>query len=69
MSPYNQITFDRHYNGWRVIHGIVESIGVEAVDNNGQTGKVNVAQETSEAVTIRLMYEDADDRHLYHAPE
>ena len=48
-------------NGWRIIHGIVDSIWVQAVDGESQTPLDELATEISEAVGIRLEYEQPYD--------
>jgi DNA polymerase I len=48
-------------NGWRVVHGIVDSLWVQAIDDQEQTPLGDVASEISEATGIRLEYEQAYD--------
>jgi len=52
-------TFERH--GWRVVHGIVDSLWVSPMDDREQTDLEAVAAEISEEVEIRLEYEAAYD--------
>ncbi|GAB7011740.1 type B DNA-directed DNA polymerase [Halolamina salina] len=52
-------TFEQH--GWRVVHGIVDSLWVTPMDDREQTGLEAVAEEISEDVEIRLEYEAAYD--------
>jgi len=47
--------------GWRIIHGIVDSIWLQAVDGEPQTPLDELAAEISEAVGIRLEYEQIYD--------
>jgi len=47
--------------GWRVVHGIVDSIWVVAAEGETQTDLEAVAAEVSDAVGIRLEYEHAYD--------
>jgi DNA polymerase I len=47
--------------GWRVRHGIVDSLWVTAMDDREQTDLETVAAEITEAVGIRLDYEGAFD--------
>ena len=48
-------------NGWRVVHGIVDSVWVTPMDEEEQTPLDEVAEEISEQVEIRLEYEAAYD--------
>ncbi|WP_435362344.1 type B DNA-directed DNA polymerase [Haloarchaeobius sp. DFWS5] len=48
-------------NGWRVVHGIVDSIWVTAIDDEEQTPLGELADEITEDVGIRLEYEAAYD--------
>ncbi len=48
-------------NGWRVVHGIVDSIWVTPMDGATQTPLQNLASEISDRAGIRLEYEDAFD--------
>jgi DNA polymerase I len=48
-------------NGWRVVHGIVDSLWVTAMADRDQTPLSEVADEISEATGIRLEYEAAYD--------
>ncbi len=52
-------TFEQH--GWRVVHGIVDSLWVTPMDDREQTALAAVADEITEAVEIRLEYEAAYD--------
>lgn len=48
-------------NGWRIVHGIVDSIWVEAMEGAEQTPLPEVAETITDAVNIRLEYEHAYD--------
>ncbi|WP_267643337.1 type B DNA-directed DNA polymerase [Haloarchaeobius amylolyticus] len=48
-------------NGWRVVHGIVDSIWVTAIEGEEQTPLADLAEEISDDVGIRLEYEAAYD--------
>ncbi|WP_276275155.1 type B DNA-directed DNA polymerase [Haladaptatus sp. QDMS2] len=48
-------------NGWRVVHGIVDSLWVTAVEDEEQTPLDELAKEITDAVGIRLEYETAYD--------
>jgi len=52
-------TFEAH--GWRVVHGIVDSLWVTPMDDQAQTDLEAVADEISSATEIRLEYEAAYD--------
>lgn len=52
-------TFEAH--GWRVVHGIVDSLWVTPMNDREQTDLTVVAEEISEDVGIRLEYEAAYD--------
>lgn len=54
-----KVTFEDH--GWRVVHGIVDSLWVTPMDDREQTDLETVAEEISEDVEIRLEYEAAYD--------
>ncbi|MEF8827817.1 MAG: type B DNA-directed DNA polymerase [Halolamina sp.] len=44
-------------DGWRVVHGIVDSLWVTPMDNRDQTDLHDVARDITEATGIRLEYE------------
>ncbi|WP_332900222.1 type B DNA-directed DNA polymerase [Haladaptatus sp. CMSO5] len=48
-------------NGWKVVHGIVDSLWVTAVEGEEQTPLNELANEITEQVGIRLEYEAAYD--------
>ena len=52
-------TFERH--GWRVVHGIVDSLWVTPMDEREQTDLDAVAREITDTAGIRLEYEAAYD--------
>jgi DNA polymerase I len=52
-------TFQEH--GWRVVHGIVDSVWVQAIPARDQTPIREVAHEITEAAGIRLEYEAGYD--------
>ena len=52
-------TFEAH--GWRVVHGIVDSLWVTPMDDREQTDLEAVADEITDEVGIRLEYEAAYD--------
>jgi DNA polymerase I len=50
-----KVAFERH--GWRVVHGIVDSVWVTPMTNREQTPLTAVAAEITDAVGIRLEHE------------